>query len=307
MRNSVKRRVFVLMMAIVFLLSGCGLVQEAAVEVVRDSMGDEYADAYEAEYNAAMEELEQEWNQLDEALRAEMQDEYEAMKAQLKEQWDAKKESLKEEAQSAIQEELGEQGEAAQELLDTGMEWIDSLFGPKWEYPVVNPKCSWRGFEEETWSWSEWEFTDPEGQGREYHLALDLQSEDGSLDILAAADGTVVFGRDSAQKTSGNGYKVVIEHELDGVKVYSFYAHLASVDDMPTVGTEVKQGDRIGTMGTTGTSSKKNPHLHFAVYKANQRYDPHGRAQKFTGNVKEYSGYVFYNPKYIIENDKLPE
>ena len=290
----------------VVLLASCGLMKEVAVEAVRDTYGDEYADAYEAEYDAAMEQLEQEWDKLDAELNEEMQDEYEAMKAQLKDEWDAKKEALKAEAQSAIQEEFGDQAEAAQELVDAGVAWIDSLFGPKWEYPVENPKCSWRGYEEETWSWSEWEFKDPDGNGREYHLGLDLQSIDGVLDITAAADGTVVFGKDSKQKTSGNGYKVVIEHELDGEKVYSFYAHLASTEDLPVVGTKVKQGERIGTMGTTGTSSKGKPHLHFAVYKANQRYDPSGRAQKFTGNVKQYGNYYFYNPKYIIENDELP-
>ena len=41
----------------VLTFSGCGLVKEAAVEAVRESMGDEYADVYAAEYDAAMAEL----------------------------------------------------------------------------------------------------------------------------------------------------------------------------------------------------------------------------------------------------------
>ena len=289
----------------VLTFSGCGLVKEAAVEAVRESMGDEYADAYAAEYDAAMAELEREWDKVDEELKAEMKDEYEAMKVQLKEEWDSKKEELKNSAESAIQEELGTDGETAKALADKGIQWIDSLFKPKWDYPLEEPYCNWTGYKEETWSWSEWEMTDPNGQGNEYHLGIDIKSRTGNTDIYAAANGTVVFGKDSPQKTSGNGYKVVIEHELDGEKIYSIYSHLAKTEDMPEVGTEVKRGEKIGTMGSTGVSS--GPHLHFAVYKANGKFNPHGRTQKFTGNIKEREGYVFYNPKYIIENDKLPE
>lgn len=46
----------ILTMAVILmtvLLAGCGLMEEAAVEIVRETYGDEYADAYTAEYNAA--------------------------------------------------------------------------------------------------------------------------------------------------------------------------------------------------------------------------------------------------------------
>ena len=286
----------------VLTFSGCGLVKEAAVEAVRESMGDEYADVYAAEYDAAMAELEREWDKVDEELKAEMKDEYEAMKVQLKEEWDSKKEELKNSAESAIQEEFGTDGETAKALADKGIQWIDSLFGLKWDYPMENPKCTWGEYEEETWSWSEEEFCD--GRARDYHLGLDLYSTTGNTDIYAAADGVVKFASGAGGASDGNGFHVIIEHEFDGETVYSLYSHLAKYTDLPKAGTEVKRGEKIGTMGNTGVSG--GPHLHFSVYSGYQ-VSPDGRANFFTGDSTVWEGSTFYNPKYIIENDKLPE
>lgn len=302
MKKSAKRRIFALLMAIVFLFSGCGLVQDAAVEVVRDSMGDEYADAYEAEYNAAMEELEQEWNEAEAILEEEMKEEMSAAKEELKAEWDAQKDALKEEVHAAIEDEFGESAETVKALADEGIEWVESWFGLKWEYPMESPKCSWRGYEEETWSWSEAEFCD--GRDRDYHLGLDLYSTVGNTDIYAAADGVVVYSSGSGDLNDGNGYHVIIEHDFGGETVYSLYSHLANWKELPEEETEVKVGEKIGTMGNTGNSG--GAHLHFAVFSTYKR-SPLGRATYFTGDKTVYDGQTFYNPKYIVENDKLPE
>ncbi len=201
---------------------------------------------------------------------------------------------------NVMEEELGE---AAEQAADGMINIIDSLIGSNWEYPLVDAICSWRGYEDETWSWSEFEFKDPED--RSYHLGLDLKSASGSDDVLAAADGTVVYASASGDETEANGFHVVIEHKLSGKIVYSFYGHLADYKNLPDVGDSVSCGDILGTMGNTGAST--GAHLHFAVYSKEGSYDPPGRAYQFAGDSKEFKGYVFYNPKYIVENDSLPD
>lgn len=72
---------------------------------------------------------------------------------------------------------------------------------------------------------------------------------------------------------------MILEHELDGKTIYSFYGHLATY---------------------TGV------HLHFAVL-GDYCKSPVGRANDFTGDKTVWDNVTFYNLKYIIENGKLPE
>ncbi len=271
-----------LTLIMVFALSSCSLydyVGEAFAEEMRAEFGDEVGDMLDEAVEQNKQELEN-----------------------LENEWDGMKDQLQEEANAAIEEEFGEKAGIVQTLFGGLIDWFDSLFGAKWDYPVADATCSWRGFEEETLSWSEWEFATDDG--RSYHIGLDLKSKSGSLDILAASDGTVVYSSGSGDVNGANGYRVVIEHEIDGKTVYSFYGHLADYKDLPAKDTEVKCGDRIGTMGTTGYSG--GVHLHFAVYDT-YTADPLGRSYKFTGNTRVHNGITYYNPKYIIENGELPE
>ncbi|MGN0478567.1 MAG: M23 family metallopeptidase [Hominenteromicrobium sp.] len=268
-----------LSLILVLSLTSCGLVEEAVGEAVRENYGDEFGDLYD-------EALEQNRQELKE----------------LGDDWNTVRNSMRDELHAAAEEQYGEQAEEAKAVVDGVVEFIDSFFGSGWEYPVVDPQCSWRGYEEETWSWSELEFCD--GRERDYHLGLDLKSSSGSTDILAAADGVVAYSSGSGDLSDGNGYHVILEHELDGETVYSLYSHLADWKDLPEEGAQVKLGERIGTMGSTGTSG--SVHLHFAVFGTYQR-SPKGRATIFTGNKTVYEGQTFYNPKYIIEHDALPD
>ncbi len=82
-------------------------------------------------------------------------------------------------------------------------------------------------------------------------------------DILAAAPGRVVHV--SAEAGASNyGKYVVLEHDLDGIRFLTLYAHLASVSVAP--GTTVRQGDVLGRMGYTGRGlDRTRAHLHFEV------------------------------------------
>ncbi|MCW7496333.1 M23 family metallopeptidase [Leptospira levettii] len=89
-------------------------------------------------------------------------------------------------------------------------------------------------------------------QGRP-HGGVDFRGKTGTP-VYAIQDGTVVL----AQKTYYEGNFTIIDH---GNKIFSFYMHQDEIK--VKVGEQVKQGQQIGTVGTTGMST--GPHLHLGA------------------------------------------
>lgn len=89
------------------------------------------------------------------------------------------------------------------------------------------------------------------------HTGMDIA---GGGAIIAAQSGTVEF----AGYNSSYGYHVIINHGvINGVSVKTLYAHMIS-GLLVAPGQSVGQGQQVGTMGTTGSST--GVHLHFEVY-----------------------------------------
>lgn len=95
-----------------------------------------------------------------------------------------------------------------------------------------------------------------------HHTGLDFAGPLGS-GVVAADSGKVV----SAEPAGAYGNMVQIRH-ADGIKTR--YAHLNSMEVKK--GDQVKRGQRIGTLGSTGNSS--GPHLHFEVLLKGKQVDP---------------------------------
>ncbi|QSJ16053.1 M23 family metallopeptidase [Nostoc sp. UHCC 0702] len=88
-----------------------------------------------------------------------------------------------------------------------------------------------------------------------FHSGVDLLAAVGTP-VEAIAPGTVVFAKD--QGTYG---KLVIINHSGGLQ--SRYAQLESIK--VSVGQQVNKGDLLGTVGTTGQPTSKQPHLHFEM------------------------------------------
>jgi lysostaphin len=88
-----------------------------------------------------------------------------------------------------------------------------------------------------------------------FHSGVDLLGAVGTL-VQAIAPGIVAF----ANEQGSYGKLVIINH---GGGLQSRYAHLESIK--VSVGQQVKKGDLLGTVGTTGQPAAKQPHLHFEV------------------------------------------
>jgi murein DD-endopeptidase MepM/ murein hydrolase activator NlpD len=96
--------------------------------------------------------------------------------------------------------------------------------------------------------------------GTRAHEALDIMAPRGTP-VRAVADSRIVKLFDS---------------KPGGLTIYAFdptqplayyYAHLDRYAAGITEGTQVKQGEVIGYVGTTGNANPNAPHLHFAIFK----------------------------------------
>lgn len=159
------------------------------------------------------------------------------------------------------------------------------------QMPLANARCTWRSYS--NWSWG----NKGGSNSRPYHIGIDII---GSSDtVMAAAAGTVA----KCGYNAANGNYVVLKHTVSGHTVYSFYAHLASYSVRNNA--TVAKGARIGVVGNTGSASR-GKHLHFAMMNSFWPGTYYGYASYFSGNRTTYSGVTYYNPIYVIQNNRLP-
>ena len=104
---------------------------------------------------------------------------------------------------------------------------------------------------------------DPIYKTRKSHMGLDFAAPSGTP-IYATADGIIKF---SGFSTSGYGNHVIINH---GFGYETLYGHMVRVG--ATQGQQVKRGQVIGYVGSTGKST--GPHLHYEVHKSGVQLDP---------------------------------
>lgn len=96
--------------------------------------------------------------------------------------------------------------------------------------------------------------------GKFWHQGVDLASPTPGkkVPIYASADGVVK----KAGVLSTYGNRVLITHTINGKTMETLYAHLDSI--AVKEGKRVKQGEYIGIMGMTGSSTAV--HLHFEIH-----------------------------------------
>lgn len=103
---------------------------------------------------------------------------------------------------------------------------------------------------------------DPVYGSHKFHAGLDFAADMGTQ-VFATADGKVSF----AKKRSGYGNCVDIDH---GYNYLTRYAHLSKI--LVKEGAQVKRGELIGLVGSTGKST--GPHLHYEVYFKDKPQNP---------------------------------
>jgi len=101
-------------------------------------------------------------------------------------------------------------------------------------------------------------FTQARGDGRP-HDAIDIMAARGTP-VLAAAEGRV----EKLHFSNGGGGITAYVRSPDGAWVY-YYAHLDRYAPGLAEGRQLRRGDLIGFVGSTGNASPDGPHLHFAI------------------------------------------
>ena len=110
--------------------------------------------------------------------------------------------------------------------------------------------------------------------GRQMHEGIDIRClqrdrhGEPTDPVMATADGTVVYFS-TRPALSNYGKYVVIRHIIEGIEIYSLYAHLSEIQPGLAVGKPVKAGEVIATMGRTSNTSetitKDRAHVHFEL------------------------------------------
>ncbi|MFL2891947.1 MAG: M23 family metallopeptidase [Candidatus Pelagibacter sp.] len=95
------------------------------------------------------------------------------------------------------------------------------------------------------------------------HYGIDIAAKKGTK-IKSSGSGVVTMAEDDLYYTGGT---IIMDH---GHGISTIYSHLEDI--IVNVGDEVKQGDIIGTVGSTGRST--GPHLDFRVNWFQTRLDP---------------------------------
>lgn len=104
-------------------------------------------------------------------------------------------------------------------------------------------------------------YTQSRAGGARVHNAIDIMAPNGTA-VIAAAPGIV----EKLFYSNGGGGVTAYVRSPDRRWLY-YYAHLEGYAPGLKEGRQVKRGDPIGTVGTTGNANPAGPHLHFAVYR----------------------------------------
>jgi len=97
------------------------------------------------------------------------------------------------------------------------------------------------------------------------HQGIDLAAPEGT-EVFAVADGVVT----ATDFDPVYGNYIIIKHSNNWT---SLYGHLQSIETV--LRTDVKSGNLIGRVGSTGQST--GPHLHFELRQDGKAFDPAGR------------------------------
>ncbi len=103
------------------------------------------------------------------------------------------------------------------------------------------------------------------GEPGSYHSGIDIATGESGTPFVAPADGIVTLATD--EPFSLEGYLLIIDH---GMGLNSAFLHMSDI--AVRQGDRVKQGQYVGTIGSSGRAT--GPHLHWSLKWRDARLDP---------------------------------
>ncbi len=192
--------------------------------------------------------------------------------------------------------------------------------GDTFTLPTANRAIFKAGGEEEYFvptpgkTWTSGTFGCVRTDGHQLHEGLDVKClhrdkrGEPTDQVTAAAGGKVAY-LNATTGLSNYGKYIILEHEIEGIPVFTIYAHLSQFAEGLKIGDSVKQGEVIATMGrTTNTRqpiTKDRAHVHFEIdLRINERFAAWHSA-KLTGERNDHGNWNGKNlagldPKLIL-------
>jgi murein DD-endopeptidase MepM/ murein hydrolase activator NlpD len=163
-----------------------------------------------------------------------------------------------------------------------------SVFAQPFQLPTANHALFEKGGEEKFFvgtvgkPWTTGTFGCVRSDGHQLHEGLDIRClqrdrhGEPTDPVMATADGIVAY-INRKPSLSNYGNYVVIRHTINGLEIYSLYAHLSEVRSDLRAGMKVTGGEKIAVMGRTANThegiSKDRAHVHFELnLLVNDRY-----------------------------------
>jgi murein DD-endopeptidase MepM/ murein hydrolase activator NlpD len=122
--------------------------------------------------------------------------------------------------------------------------------------------------------WESGTFGCVRSEGWQMHEGLDIRClqrdkhGEPTDPVMATADGVVAY-INNRPSLSNYGNYIVVRHRIQGIEIYSLYAHLHEIRDGLKAGQPVKAGQQIAVMGRTANThegiSKDRAHVHFEL------------------------------------------
>ena len=122
--------------------------------------------------------------------------------------------------------------------------------------------------------WTSGQFGCVRSEGYQFHEGLDIRClqrdkhGEPTDPVSATADGVVAY-LNSKPALSPYGNYVLLRHHVEGLEIYSLYAHLSAIRSGLKAGDVVRTGEQIATMGRTSNThqpiTKDRAHCHFEL------------------------------------------
>lgn len=149
-------------------------------------------------------------------------------------------------------------------------------------------------------------------EGQQLHEGWDIRAirrdkqGEPTDDVRATAAGTVAY-ISSNPALSNFGRYLVLRHRVDGIEIYSTYAHLRQIAPGLATGQSVTSGQVIGTLGHSANTregiSKERAHLHFELgFRVSDRFTA-WQKKAFPGQRNDHGE---FNGRNFIAMDPFP-
>lgn len=160
--------------------------------------------------------------------------------------------------------------------------------------------------------WSSGTFGCVRTDGQQLHEGWDIRATtrdkqgEATDTVTAAADGVVAYVN-AKPALSNFGRFVILRHRVDGLEVYSTYAHLARLRSGLAPGLAVKAGEPLGVLGRSANTaqgiSKDRAHLHFEL---GLRISDHFTAWQKANFPGQRNDHGEFNGRNFIAVDPFP-